>query len=93
MNPKVIRWALAASLAANVAAVGWWVRQPEAGGVERIGPVGRDTFAQHGASVTRCDTVTGRVELAAVVDGKMQLLEVISAQNPPIGGKFPLSEP
>lgn len=93
MNPKVIRWALAASLAANVAAVGWWVRQPEAGGVERIGPVGRYMFARDGASFMRGDTVTGRLEWAAVVDGKMQLLEVISAQNPPIGGKLPLSEP
>lgn len=95
MNPKVIRWALAASLAANVAAVGWWVRgrEREAAGGGLVGPVGRYMFARDGASFMRGDTATGRLELAAVVDGKVQLLEVISAQNPPIGGKLPLSEP
>ena len=92
MNPKVIRWALAASLAANVAAVGCWVRGRESGSAG-AGQVGRYTFAREGASFARCDTVTGRVELAAVVDGKMKLLEVISAQNPPIGGALPLREP
>lgn len=96
MNPKVIRWALAASLAANLAAVGFWVRGREreavvGGGL--MGPVGRYMFARDGASFMRGDTVTGRLELAALVDGKVQLLEVISAQNPPIGGKLPLSEP
>jgi len=92
MNPKLMAWALAVSVAGNVAAVGWWVRgrASEAGSAAQVG---RYTFAQQGGSVTRCDTMTGRVEMAAVVAGKWQLLEVISAQNPPIGWTLPLSEP
>jgi hypothetical protein len=92
MNPKLMAWALAVSVAGNVASVGWWVRgrASEAGSAAQVG---RYTFTQQGASVTRCDTMTGRVEVAAVVNGKLQLLEVISAQNPPIVGGLPLREP
>lgn len=92
MNPKLMAWALAVSVAGNVAAVGWWVRG-RASEAASAAQVGRYTFAQQGGSFTRCDTMTGRVEVAATVAGKWQLIEVISAQNPPIGWTLPLSEP
>lgn len=92
MNPKLMAWALWLSLAANVAAVACWprVRESEAGNAP---PVGRFTFAQQGASITRCDTATGRVEVGAVVAGKWQLVELISAHYPTATGASPLIEP
>jgi len=76
MNPKLILWALGVSMSANVAAVGFWLRERES-----TGQVGRYTVAYSGGGWTRCDTVTGRVEVAALPkDGKMAILEIMPAR-------------
>jgi len=73
MNPKLIRWALGVSVAANVAAVVWWPQRQES-----AGQVGRYTVAYGGGGWTRCDTVTGRVEVAALPkDGKFMVAEIM----------------
>jgi len=81
MNPKLIRWVLGLSLAGNVAAVGWWLRgrESEAGGASQRG---RYVMTRDGASFALCDTVTGRVELVAVVDGKFKVIELLAAKLP-----------